>query len=215
MTVTVEPADGGTLVTLVHEGLTGTSEEMHAEGWDHYLDRLERVVLKGDAGPDEWAWAPEHLDPVVAADAALAVIQPVLRGLTAADRPKPTPCADFSCHEVAEHLMTSLMRLGTMAGVTVTPPEEAGSSLEDKVSTMAAEAIDGWRAVDLEGTVPGPGGGEMPAAFAAGILPVEILLHGWDLAQASSQRSRSPTRSWRTSAVSPRRSCRWSRAVLR
>jgi hypothetical protein len=32
---------------------------------------------------EEWACAPEHLDPVVAADAALAVIQPVLRGLTA------------------------------------------------------------------------------------------------------------------------------------
>ena len=51
-----------------------------------------------------------------AADAALAVIQPVLRNLTAEDRPKPTPCADFTCHELAEHLLGSLAQLGAMAG---------------------------------------------------------------------------------------------------
>ena len=187
VTVTVEPADGGTLVTLVHEGLTGATEEMHSKGWDHYLERLERLALKGDAGPDEWGWAPDNLDQVVAAEAALAAIQPVLRGLTAADQPKPTPCPDFTCHELAVHLMTAIGQLGTMAGVTVSSPETAGSSLEDKVSTMTAEAIDGWRALDLEGTVTGVSGRELPAAFAAGILPLELLLHGWDLAQASGQ----------------------------
>ena len=28
----------------------------------------------------------------------------------------------------------------------------------------------------------------MPAAFAAGILPIELVLHGWDIAQGSGQR---------------------------
>jgi uncharacterized protein (TIGR03086 family) len=186
VTITVEPADGGSLVTLIHEGLTGVQTEMHAEGWEHYLERLERLALKGDAGPDEWAFMPEDLTPVVAANAALAVIQPVLRKLTAADRPKPTPCKDFTCHEVVEHLMTSLVQLGAMAGADVANPEEG--SAENKVSVMAAQAIDGWRGVDLDGTVPGPGGAEMPASFAAGILPVELILHGWDIAQASGQR---------------------------
>ena len=64
-------------------------------------------------------------------------------------------------------------------------PEEG--SLENRISVMAAQAIDAWRAVDLDGTVPGPGGSEMPAAFAASILPIEILLHGWDMAQGSGQ----------------------------
>lgn len=35
--------------------------------------------------------------------------------------------------------------------------------------------------------VPGPGGNDMPALFAASILPLELVLHGWDLAQGSGQ----------------------------
>ncbi len=185
VTITIEPTDGGSLVTLVHEGLSEAQAVMHAEGWHHYVDRLEMVAVKGDAGPDEWAFAPENLDPIVASEAALAVLQPVLRGLTQEDRPKPTPCSEFSCHELAEHLMASIAQLGAMAGVQVVNPE--AGSLENRVSVMAAQAIDGWRQVDLDGTVPGHGS-DMPAAFAASILPVELVLHGWDLAQASGQR---------------------------
>lgn len=185
VTVTVEPDGDGSKVTLVHEGLDELQAASHAEGWNHYLERLVKLASTGDAGQDEWAWAPENLTPVTAAEAALAVIQPMLRNLTADDRPKQTPCADFTCHELAEHVFGSLVQLGAMAGATVVNPEEG--SLENRVSVMAAQAIDAWRAVDLDGTVPGPGGSELPAAFAASILPIEILLHGWDMAQGSGQ----------------------------
>ncbi len=186
VTITVEPgAGGGSQVTLTHEGLDGEQAQAHATGWDHYLERLDRIATSGDAGPDEWAAMPESLDPLTAAEASLAALQPILRNLTPDDQSKPTPCDDFTCHDVAEHLMTSMERLGAMAGVTVTNPESG--SLENRVSVMAAEAIEGWRAVDLSGTIPGPGGGEMPASMAAGILSMEIALHGWDIAQSSGQ----------------------------
>ena len=188
VTVTVEPSDAGSKVTITHEGLDEQQEKAHAEGWDHYLERLGKLASTGDAGQDEWAWAPEDLTPITASEAVLAVIQPVLRGLTVEDQPKQTPCADFTAHELAEHLLASLGQLGAMAGATVTRP--AQGPLENKVSVMAAQAIDGWRAVDLDGTVPGPGGSELPAAFAASILPLEMALHGWDLAQASGQEIR-------------------------
>jgi len=185
VTITVEPADAGSLVTLVHEGLTEEQEAMHAEGWNHYLDRMVRLAATGEAGPDEWTQVPDSLTPVVAADAVLAAIQPVLRNLTAEDRPKPTPCTEYSCHELVEHLYGSLVQLGAMAGVQVQNPNEG--SPENRVSVMAAQAIDAWRSVDLDAMVPGPGGNQMPASFAANIIPVELALHGWDLAQASSQ----------------------------
>jgi uncharacterized protein (TIGR03086 family) len=185
VTVTVEPADGGSRVTLVHEGLTPEQEVSHAEGWDHFLERLEKLATTGDAGQDEWAWAPENLDTVVASEAALAALQPVLRNLTAEDQSRPTPCADFTCHELAGHLLQSLAQLGAMTGTDVAIPDSG--SLEDRVSLTTAQAIEAWRDRGLEGGVPGPGGSEMPAAFAASILPVELLLHGWDLAQSSGQ----------------------------
>lgn len=185
VTVTMEPTDGGTQVTLLHEGLTAEQAQSHAEGWNHYFERLERLVTTGDAGPDEWAFAPEQLNHTTASYAALASLQPVLRRLTAEDKPKQTPCADFTCHDLAEHLMGSMIQLGAMAGVEVVKPEDG--SLENKVSVLAGQAIEAWRSVDLNGSVEGPGGAPLPASFLAGVLPIELLLHGWDFAQATGQ----------------------------
>lgn len=185
VTITLEPNEAGTAVTLLHEGLDEQQAASHAQGWDHFWDRLVALATDGDAGQDEWAWAPEDLDPMTAAEAALAAFQPVLRNLTAEDRPRQTPCEDFTCHDLAEHLFGSLEQLGAMAGATVTNPEEG--SLENRVSVMAGETIAAWRARGLAGTVAGPGGQEMPAELLASIVPIELLLHAWDMAQGSGQ----------------------------
>jgi len=186
VTITIEEADGGSRVTLTHAGLpTAESRAGHAEGWQHYLERLELLAVKGDAGPDEWAAAPEHLDPIVAGYAVLAAIQPMLRRLTAEDKPKPTPCGGQTCHQVAVHLMESMTGLGGMAGAEVTMPVEG--SLETKVSLMADEALSAWAERGLEGSVTDPAGRDVPAAFAPTVIDVELLLHGWDIAQGSGQ----------------------------
>lgn len=91
VTVTIEPTDTGTRVTLEHAGLTEQQATLHAQGWDHYLLRLEKVAATGDAGPDQFRWTPQASRPVDLADAALAAIQPVLRGLTADDMDQATP----------------------------------------------------------------------------------------------------------------------------
>ena len=85
VTITLEPAAGGTLVRLVHEGLTGEQADGHALGWNHYLGRLVSAAAEGDAGSDEWGGIPGELDPLTSAEATLAVCQLVLRGVAAAD----------------------------------------------------------------------------------------------------------------------------------
>jgi len=185
VTVTIEETEAGSRLTVEHAGLVGEQMQGHAAGWEHYLERLERLAVTGDAGPDEWAWAPQDLDPISAGYAALATLQPVLRGLTAEDKPRATPCTELSCHQVAVHLMGSISDLGGMAGATVEMP--AAGSLESKVSQMTDQTLRAWQARGLDDTVVDPAGHEVPAAFSPAVLAIELLLHGWDLAQGSGQ----------------------------
>ncbi len=182
VSIVIEPAEGGAKVTLTHEGLNDEQAKQHAEGWEHYLVRLQTYATTGDAGVDEWARLPQDLNPVTATEAVLAAIQPVLRVYGPADRPRPTPCEEFTAEELFDHLIGSLVQLGGLAGGTVVAAKEG--TVENCISLTAGQAIDAWRAVDLDGTVSGPGGQEMPAAYLASILPVELALHGWDFAQA-------------------------------
>lgn len=184
VTITLTPTDAGTELTLSHTGfLSEEQAASHAEGWNHYLGRLERVATDGDAGADVWAATPQEFSEVTAADAALATLQGVARQLTPDDRDKQTPCDDFTCHELVEHLATSLRQLGGMAGVEIADLPDTDP--EPRLAALGLEAVDAWKARGLDGTIAHPAGGEMPAAFAASILPVELLLHAWDLSQGS------------------------------
>src|ERR1700745_1243676 len=89
----------------------------------------------------------------------------------------------MTCHEMAVHLMGSMTGLGAMAGATVEMPAEG--SLETKVSQMADEALRAWAGRGLGGMVPDPAGRQLPAAFGPTVIDVELLLHGWDIAQGS------------------------------
>ena len=184
VTVTLEPADGGTMVRLVHEGLTEEQAASHLEGWTHFFERLEKAAAQGDAGADEWAWAPQHLDELTSADATLAVLQRVLLPVTAADREKPTPCKDFTVHQLAEHLFGTLAFVGGLAGLEVTRTPQP--SLEAAVAEVAQQVNEAWAVRGLEGTVRA-GDRDLPAAMAVGILNLEYLLHAWDFAQATGQ----------------------------
>jgi uncharacterized protein (TIGR03086 family) len=187
VTITLEPVEGGTLVRLVHDGLTAEQEASHLEGWTHFFDRLERAAVAGDAGPDDWAAVPADLTPLTAADATLAVCQQVLRGIEPGDLDRPTPCAEFTVAELLDHLVGSLVQVGAMAGGTVTDPGSAARHAEDRVAVAAQQALETWHRRGLEGSVP-LGEASMPARLAAGIFSLELLIHAWDLAVATDQK---------------------------
>jgi uncharacterized protein (TIGR03086 family) len=182
--ITLEPASGGTMVHLVHEGLSGEQEASHAAGWTHYLDRLVTAATAGDAGPDEWAAAPA-LDPLSAAEATLATCQLILRGVSEADYHRPTVCTEFDMTQLTDHLIGSVTYLGAAAGAAPGAAPVA-SPLEARVATAAQATLEAWHVRGLGGEVK-VGPHEMPAGAALGILSIEFLVHAWDFAQATGQ----------------------------
>src|SRR5215472_9361711 len=185
--ITLEPAAGGTMVHLVHDGLSAEQEASHAAGWTHYLDRLVTAATAGDAGPDEWAAKPS-LDPLSAAEATLATCQLVLRGVTEADYHRPTVCPEFDVAQLADHLIGTITFLGAAASAGASGG--VGSSpgpLETRVAAAAQTTLEAWHVRGLDGEVK-VGPHEMPAGAALGILSVEFLVHAWDFAQATGQR---------------------------
>jgi uncharacterized protein (TIGR03086 family) len=185
VTITLEPAEGGTTVTLVHEGLSEEQGAGHLDGWSHYLDRLVVAAKDGDAGIDHWM-APnaESLDTLTAAEASLALCQWMLRGMGPNDGKAQTPCAKFDVDQLVDHLTGSIVGLGSMVGATIVPDQSA--TYEVRVADAAQALLEAWRARGVEGTVK-MGPNEMPAELASSILTMEFLVHAWDLAQATGQ----------------------------
>jgi uncharacterized protein (TIGR03086 family) len=182
--ITLEPAAGGTMVRLVHQGLTSEQEASHAAGWNHYLGRLVSAATAGDAGADEWAAAPPDLNPVSAAEATLATCQLVLRGVAEADYHHATVCSECDVTQLTDHLIGSVTFLGAAAGAA--PASLPDGPLEARVAAVAQAALEAWHARGLDGEVK-VGPHEMPAGAALGILSIEFLVHAWDFAQASGQ----------------------------
>ena len=180
--VTLEPAEGGTMVHVTHEGLSAEQEASHAAGWTHYLDRLVTAATAGDAGPDEWAAKPAP-DPLSSAEGTLAICQLILRGVAEADYHKPTVCTEFDVTQLADHLIGSVTYLGAAAGASA---ESVTGPLESQVATAAQATLEAWHVRGLDGEVK-VGPHEMPAGAALGILSIEFLVHAWDFAEATGQ----------------------------
>lgn len=183
--VELEPAGDKTLVRLTHQGLTPDQATGHTEGWTHFMERLGDAADSGDAGLDPWASGGDDLDHLSAAEASWALCQQVMLPFTTAHRELPTPCIEFTVHELVEHLMGSLRGLGGIAGATI-PEKIDAASAEDYIAQAAEPALAAWRARGLDGEVPF-GGGQAPASLPAGILSLEFFVHAWDFARATDQ----------------------------
>jgi uncharacterized protein (TIGR03086 family) len=182
LVIELEPQGDGTLVRFRHSGLEGEQAAGHAEGWNHYGDRLAAAAAAGDAGADEWAAGPEDLDHLTAAEASWALCQQIMRKFRGAIRDDPTTCADFTIHELVEHLMASLRSLGAAAGAEVPETIDADNA-EDYIAQAVEPTLAAWRDRGLDGEVK-IGDRSLPAEQMAGVLALEFFIHGWDFAQS-------------------------------
>lgn len=170
VTITLTPVDGGTEVRLVHDGLTAQQAARHAKGWNHFLDRLVVAGQHGDAGPDEWAAAPDPLDELSCAEATLAVLQHVLRGIGASDLTRQTPCTEYDVSQLADHLLRSLAIIGAAAGAQLAPRDcgratgnPGGRRGAGRDGSLAAAWLGGHGGAELEpGACDGAGRHPVP-----------------------------------------------------
>jgi uncharacterized protein (TIGR03086 family) len=183
--VEIEPSGDKTLVRLTHYGLSTAQAVGHGEGWTHYMERLSDAASSGDAGLDPWAAGGDEIDHLSAAEASWALCQQVMLAFTPEHRELPTPCSEYTVHDLVEHLMGSLRHLSGIAGAEI-PEEIHATSAEDYIAQAAEAALAAWRVRGVEGEVPF-GGGQAPAAAPAGILSLEFFVHAWDFARATGQ----------------------------
>lgn len=185
VSITLTPVDGGTEVRLIHDGLNEEQATRHAEGWNHYLDRLVAAGRLGDAGPDEWANEPQDIDELSSAEATLAILQRVLRSLGVADLAKQTACTEFDVAELVDHLMHSITAIGESADASPRA-RDMNAPLESQVADAAEVVLEAWRRRGVEGMVS-LNSNQVPATLPIRILSLEFLLHAWDFARAVDQ----------------------------
>ena len=115
------------------------------------------------------------------ASVTLAACRSVLGRLTGADLARPSPCAEYTVGEVGEHVVRSMVLLATVAGAA---DPAAGGALDERVTAAAEAALEAWRRRGLDGSVA-VGRSTLPAGLAMEIIPLELLVHGWDMARAT------------------------------
>jgi len=123
------------------------------------------------------------MDELVAGRAALTACRQVAAALVPDDASKPTACPDLDVQGVVVHLLGSLNTLGGAGGAAPNPTD--GASPEALIAAAGSAALDAWtdKGLDAEGEFPG--GGTIPGRTAVGIIAIELLVHAWDLADAT------------------------------
>lgn len=121
------------------------------------------------------------MDELLSAEQALAALRRVLAGVRTDDLHRWTPCPDFDVVELTRHLVGTVSLVGRAGGAEITP--RSWPSVEVRVCEPASRVIDAWRRRGLHGDVDF-GGRVMPARLALGVLSLELVVHGWDIAAA-------------------------------
>ncbi|MGQ0805239.1 MAG: TIGR03086 family metal-binding protein [Actinomycetota bacterium] len=137
------------------------------------------------------------MDTYKALDAAISSTHPIVAGTTPAHFDRPTPCAAWDVRELLNHIVGTLWLEHAL--LTDAPPPHSlgpgGLPDTDLVGDNPIAAYEaGADAARAAASAPGALEashqtplGEMPAAGLASFASLDLLVHGWDLAQATGQ----------------------------
>jgi uncharacterized protein (TIGR03086 family) len=105
----------------------------------------------------------------------------------------PTPCDEFSVHELMNHMVgwVQVFDAGCHGRTYVGDPAEyiCGHDASAEFAKAAHSIVYGWEEHGFNRQVRISGGGMMSGAMVFNMTVMEYLAHGWDLASATGQAS--------------------------
>jgi uncharacterized protein YndB with AHSA1/START domain len=185
VSITLVAVEGGTSLRLVHGDLTPAQEKGHAEGWNHYLDRLVEMATLGQVGIDPWSVDPNPVDEFTCAEAAVVIIQRVLRTLAPADLLKITPYQELTVKEVVDHLRRHFELVKSPTAQRKNENETINPEVE--FADLAQSTLEIFRNTG-PGALTDLGREIWPTIVVANFLTLEFLVHAWDIAMATDQK---------------------------
>jgi uncharacterized protein (TIGR03086 family) len=121
------------------------------------------------------------MDELSSAESALTAALKVVHGLGDSDLGRRTPCTDYDVAALADHLVDTIIRLSAAAGIDAPAPH---GTIEERIRLSSHTALDAWRRRGLTGEVTFAGR-TLPARQVLGVLSLELVVHGWDFADAT------------------------------
>jgi uncharacterized protein (TIGR03086 family) len=122
---------------------------------------------------------------------ALAAVDPLIAGIGAAQWSAPTPCAEWTVRDVVTHLV-GVNRVHTALLRELPPPARGDNPLgDDPVATYRASVAAMLDAVRLPGALDRTAEsvlGNANGAYRLRWRIADLLVHAWDLAQATGQK---------------------------
>lgn len=130
-----------------------------------------------------------RMDATTAMNQTNQVVTGLIAGLTPENREMPTPCADWTVHELIEHMCGGgHMIAGGLQGQA--PPDEAPDLLADGPANGWASAsahLSAAATPEALGATHQMPFGDVPGEMALAVITADHVVHAWDLAQATGQ----------------------------
>jgi uncharacterized protein (TIGR03086 family) len=130
------------------------------------------------------------MDPITRLDASVQQAQSVVDHITVDQYRRPTPCADWDVGAVINHMLQALVMfresgekgrvdLETLSG------DLRGDDAAEAIGRIGGEAVAAWSAPGKLDEVAHLPFGDFPAAMALQLPAMDMVVHSWDLAQAT------------------------------
>lgn len=148
----LEASGAGTALRMVHDRLPTGADGQHAEGWDHFLPRLQERAAGRDPGPDSWA---PHAAELIAADVrdALAELRSLIESSSDEEWTGRKGDEGWSLGVTASHTVGHLNLAHMIADFASGQSQDLPNFTQDAIDAMNVENAQAFSTVSRAGTI--------------------------------------------------------------